>query len=177
VIHPTFQIRPRMLGNSCGLWPTSRGLVASLVDADGVLAYAGAIPADSEDDFLDWLAGIQRYHGPITHLVLTESLARDSFLAAHAIQYGHRLWIAPLGLVTSISRAAWWRPTPRGIAAMLARLPLVAALRAFLRLAPTTPSPDQLDLFFDLPRLHAIRRARHPQSVVPKLTLKQESMP
>lgn len=119
-------------GPTCGLWPSSRGVVAAVVDADGILALVAPLPHDSDERDL-WLSRTVAHHGPGLELVMTESLARYDSLGRFALECGYPLWIAPPRLVTAIARAAWWRPAPRQLAALLARMPQVRPLRAALR--------------------------------------------
>jgi hypothetical protein len=148
-------------GPTCGLWPTIRGLVGALVDPDGAVITAATLPA-AVDEQLDWLSRYRSLCDPGVDLVITEPTARHEPLGRLALEFGYRVWIAPLSLVTPISRAAWWRPTARQIATLLARLPNSIALRAILRRLPPNPSPSQLCLFSE-PLGHARPLLAHPR--------------
>jgi len=145
---------------SCGFWRTERGgLLAAIVDLDGLLLGAELVP-DDEEDRCGWFARALWHYGPFLELVLTEPNARHDDLGRLALMLGHRVWVAPANLVTALAQAAWYRPSPRQRAAMLARLPRVALLRATLRRAPRDPGPDQLSFTFPLPK------PRYPSSTV-----------
>lgn len=132
---------------SCGFWRTSRGgLLAAIVDLDGFLASVDAVP-DDEEERSAWLSRAQYLYGPTIELVLTEPIARHDGLGRLALMMGHRVWLAPANLITPLARAAWYRPAPRQLAAMLARLPRVDRLRTVLRRLPADPGPRQLPLF------------------------------
>jgi hypothetical protein len=137
------------LGPSCGLWSTHRGLVAAVVDPDGLLTLAATLPASTEER-LAWLSRAQWLCSPGLELVMTEPVARADPLARLALEWGYRVWIAPLTLVTPIAQAAWRRPTAPQLAALLARLPGIRALRGALRCPPPDPGPQQLCLFSGL---------------------------
>jgi fructose-specific component phosphotransferase system IIB-like protein len=136
---------------SCGLWPTHRGLVGAVVDADGVLVFAGRLPTDL-DERNSWLFHVERHYGASPELVLTEPVARRDPIGRITAECGFTVWVAPLSVVTPLARAAFWRPTPRQLAALLARMPRVASLRAALRLVPRDPGPSQLRFTFPLPQ-------------------------
>ena len=132
---------------SCGFWRTGRGgLVAAVVDLDGFLAVVEPLP-DDEEERGAWLSRTVYLYGPVIELVLTEAMARHDDLGRLALMMGHRVWVAPANLVTPLARAAWYRPAPRQLAAMLARLPRVARLWPVLRRMPEDPGPRQLPLF------------------------------
>lgn len=129
---------------TCGVWRSRPGLRVAVVDPDGSLVSTENLPPDDEGRF-DWLAHCQFEHGPDLALVLPELVARYDTLGRLALERGHVVWIAPAALVEPIARAAWQRPSPSQMAALLARVPLVAALRASLRYAPGD-DPRQLRL-------------------------------
>ena len=135
---------PWMGGTTCGVWPAARGLVAALVDADGVLALTTALPGDPDERCL-WLSRAVAHHGPCFEMVLPSSVARDDSLGRLTLEHGYPVWVAPTRLVLAIARAAWWRPSPRQMAAILARLPQVRPLRSALRRLPPD-EPRQLTL-------------------------------
>jgi hypothetical protein len=135
---------PWMGGTTCGVWPAARGLVAALIDADGVLTLTAGLPADADERGL-WLSRAVAHHGPVLELVLPSSVARDDSLGRLALEHGYAVWVAPARLVLAIARAAWWRPSPRQMAAILARLPQVRSLRSALRRLPPD-EPRQLTL-------------------------------
>jgi hypothetical protein len=54
--------------------------------------------------------------------------------------------VAQTELIGLVAAAAWCRPTPRQLAAALARLPRIRAARSSLRQLPLHPGPHQLPL-------------------------------
>ena len=114
---------------SCGVWPTSRGLVAVLIDAAG-RARSFSV-ADSDD--ARWGLS-QRLAAVGADLVLDEALLESSRIAAVARRAGLTVWIAAPPLVGALRCAAGiTRRGARPSAALLARLPAVPWLRSLLR--------------------------------------------
>jgi hypothetical protein len=130
---------------TCGIWRGSRRLIAVTVDDEGCVVFEGALPAQSQD-WPAWFSGLELRHGPGIALVLTERTARHERIGQVAVDVAESVWIAPADVVAQISRAAWFRPTPRQLATVLARLPRVRAYRAALRPASHRASPSQLPL-------------------------------
>jgi len=114
---------------ACGVWPTSRGLVAVLIDSAG-RARSFSI-ADSDD--ARWGLS-QRLAAVGADLVLDQALLESNRIADVARRAGLTVWIAAPPLVAALRCAAGI--THRGArpsAALLARLPAVPWLRSLLR--------------------------------------------
>jgi hypothetical protein len=128
------------------VWLGDRELVGVVVDHDGARVIASRIPDDEPGEALNWLARAEYEVGPGLELVVSSCTVRHLDLAAHALLLEPRVWVAPRNIVLAVCRAAWWRPTPRQIATVLARMPYSRHLRACLRLQPRI-SYRQLRLF------------------------------
>jgi hypothetical protein len=123
---------------SCGIMPTSKRLVAVVLDDAGrarkpIHAASSKAAAEALVEYL-----VEEIHAEI---VLVEILATEPIGLASAAT--GRLWIAPTNLVETVRRAA--ALSPRRTAAMLARLPRDPALRSQLR-RKAAPDPKQLAL-------------------------------
>lgn len=123
------------MSGTCGVWSCRRGLYAVVLDCDGLLALRGAVP-DEDENQIAWLAKLEREVGGPLEMVLPEHLARAASLGRLAQLYQCQVWVAPDRLVASIRAVVWDRPSPRQLAAMLARLPRVRDLRVALRRMP-----------------------------------------
>lgn len=135
------------LGPTCGLWPGARALIGAVVDPDGLLVAAGGLPQGNDDgEDGSWLSHLEAHYGPDLELVLTPRLARQNPLGRVAVELGYQVWVAPSHLVSLVASAAWYKPSPRQLATVLARLPLTRATRAALRQLPLAPGPRQLRL-------------------------------
>ena len=131
----------------CGLWPTPRGLVAAAVDPGAALIACERLPAEDDEQLL-WLSRLELRHGCTgVELVMIERTARQEPLAPRALEIGYRLSVADEVIAQTVARAAWYRPAPRHLATVLARMPRVRALSRSLRRAPLPPIPSQLRLF------------------------------
>lgn len=118
---------------SCGIWPSSRRLIAVIVSDAGRCRAPISIALSDE-----------AAHALIEYLTTeidADIVLTDRFLAkpiGQAAAAGRgRLWIAPTSLVESIRSAA--ALNARATAAMLARLPRVPTMRPLLRRRLTDP--------------------------------------
>ena len=114
---------------ACGVWPTTRGLAAVLIDSAG-RAQSFAV-ADSDE--ARW-GLVQRLAATCADLVLDEALLEADRIAYVALRAGVQVWVAGPPLVASLRAAAdITRRGARPSAALLGRLPAIPWLRAFLR--------------------------------------------
>ena len=127
---------------ACGVWPTSRGLVAVLVDS------AGRTRSFSVADTDDARWGLaQRLAAVGADLVLDEALLESDRIAHVARRAGINIWIAAPPLVGALrSAAGLTRRGARPSAALLARLPAIPWLRSLLRHLETPDDPRQIAL-------------------------------
>lgn len=117
---------------ACGLWRSKNRLVAVVVDDDGRAAPAVLTAMDAEARWA-LLAHVDALHGLDCALVVTDDLLKnDDDICRFALERGHDLWAAPRALVDAVRHAAGLTTASR-IAAMIARLPLVAGFRGHLR--------------------------------------------
>jgi hypothetical protein len=130
---------------TCGIWRGGRGLVAVVVDEDGLVAFEGYLPL--EEAWPRWLSTLAANHGANLSLVLSDRCARRERIGRVAVRLGYQLLIAPTELVTPLSRAAWSKPSARQLAALLARLPRIRAFRSALRANLPRSAPKQMALF------------------------------
>ena len=114
---------------ACGVWPTSRGLVAVLIDTAGrARSFSVADTDDARWGFSQRLAAVG------ADLVLDEALPEANRIADVARRAGIAVWIAGPPLVHSLRCAAGiTRRKARPSAALLARLPAIPWLRSHLR--------------------------------------------
>jgi len=127
---------------ACGVWPTSRGLVAVLIDATG-RARSFSV-ADSDD--ARWGLS-QRLAAVGADLVLDQALLDANRIADVARRAGVTVWIAGPPLVDALRCAAGIaRRGARPSAALLARLPAVPWLRSLLRRLEQTDDDRQITL-------------------------------
>lgn len=126
---------------ACGLWLARRRLVAVLVGPGGEArrAIRAALTDDARFGLLEYLAA----NG--CELVVTEALSRADLLPAQAARRGLVVWIVEDGFAGAILRAAAIRDPARA-AALLARLPRIAALRVQLRRLVPASAGAQLAL-------------------------------
>lgn len=120
---------------SCvGFWPTrSRHLVAVAVDDDG---NPGPALRAARTDEACWalLAYLEATGGLDFELVVPDWLARSTPIARIALERGIAVWLVPDMLVEAIRGVGRLSASPpRRTAAVLARLPLAAVFRAYLR--------------------------------------------
>lgn len=118
---------------TAGIWPSSPSrLVTVVLDDAGRARKPILVPrtADAAEGLIDYLAGDVRADLVLADLLIVEPIGR-------AAARTERLWVAPRSLVETIRQAA--ALSPRGAAAMLARLPHLPALRRELRRYATDP--------------------------------------
>jgi hypothetical protein len=114
---------------ACGVWPTSRGLVAVLINSTG---RTKSFSVPDTDDALWGLS--QRLAAIGADLVLDETLLESNRIAYVAHRAGITIWIAGPPLVGALrSAAGFTRRAARPSAALLARLPAIPWLRSLLR--------------------------------------------
>ncbi len=114
---------------ACGVWPTSRGLVAVLIDSAGRARSFYVAPTDEARWGLS-----QRLAAVGAELVLDEALVENDRIATAARRAGVTVWIAGPPLIGALRCAAGIaRRGARPSAALLARLPAIPWLRSLLR--------------------------------------------
>jgi len=114
---------------ACGVWPTSRGLVAVLIDSAGRARSFSVADSDNARWGLS-----HRLAAVGADLVLDQALLESNRIADVARRAGVTVWIAGPPLIDALRCAAGI--THRGArpsAALLARLPAVPWLRTLLR--------------------------------------------
>lgn len=116
---------------ACGIWCSSRRLVAVVVDDDG---HATPMPltAVTDDERWELLAHLDAEHGLDCELVFPEDLVKVDPICRFALERRHVTWSAPRVLVEAIRRVAALDRATR-TAAMIARLAIVPSLRQHLR--------------------------------------------
>jgi hypothetical protein len=126
---------------ACGVWPTSRGLVAVVIDSAG---RARSFSVADTDDARWGLS--QRLAAVGADLVLDEALLESNRIASVALRAHITVWVAGPPLIQSLRCAAGLtRKGARPSAALLARLPAIPWLRSLLhRLEP--PDDRQITL-------------------------------
>lgn len=114
---------------ACGVWPTSRGLAAVLIDAAGrARSFSIAGTDDARWGLSHRLAAVG------ADLVLDEALLESDRIASVALRARITVWIAAPQLVLSLRCAAGiTRRGARPSAALLARLTAIPWLRSHLR--------------------------------------------
>jgi hypothetical protein len=127
---------------ACGVWPTSRGLVAVLIDSAGrARSFSVADSDDARWGFSQRLADVG------ADLVLDQALLESNRIADVARRAGLTVWIAAPPLVGALRASAGI--THRGArpsAALLARLPAIPWLRSLLRRLEQTDDHRQITL-------------------------------
>ena len=114
---------------ACGVWPSSRGLVAVLIDSTGQARTFSV----AETDAARWGLS-QRLAAVGADLVLDEALLESNRIADLALRAGITVWIASPPVAQSLRSAAGiTRKGARPSAALLARLPAIPWLRSLLR--------------------------------------------
>jgi hypothetical protein len=112
------------------MWPSGPRVLAVVVDDAG-----HAVPplvALDDDDRWELLGRLDAEYGLDCELVFSEGMLKSDVVCRFALERRHVTWAAPNRLVEAIRCAAALDRAPR-IAAMLARLALVPALRQHLR--------------------------------------------
>jgi len=127
---------------ACGVWPTSRGLVAVLVDsADRARSLSVADTDNARWALSQHLAQVG------ADLVIDETLLEHDRIAHAALRAGITVWIAGPPLVASLRAAAGLaRRGARPSAALLARLPAIPWLRSLLRRLEPPDDERQISL-------------------------------
>lgn len=129
----------------CGLWRAKRSFVAVLADEDGRTGRLCFVALD-DDARYGLLLHIEATRGLDFELVVTDALARDDPTAHFALTRGVSVWLAPSHQVDALRAVAGFVTAPPArSAALLARLPLVAPFRSWLR-KRTPDHARQLDL-------------------------------
>jgi hypothetical protein len=116
---------------ACGLWTSGRRIVGAVVDDDGRTMDMPLI-ATNDDERWELLVHVDAVHGLDCLLVVPDNMLRHDSICRFAIERRHVVWVAPCELVQAIRRAAALDKASR-IAAMIARLALVPAMRQHLR--------------------------------------------
>lgn len=125
---------------TAGLWLSRCRLVAVLADGATPRPIRAALTDDARWGLVEYLAHCD------CALVASEALARTDPLPGHAARRGLTVWLIDDALLDALLRAAAIR-SPARAAALLARLPALAALRPFLRpLTSPVPEGRQLQL-------------------------------
>lgn len=123
---------------ACGVWPTSRGLIAVLIDSAGRARSFSVADSDSARWGLS-----QRLAAVGADLVLDEALLKSNRIGDVARRAGVTVWIAGPPIVDALRCAAGiTRRGARPSAALLARLPAVPWLRSHLR-RPEPPDDER----------------------------------
>lgn len=123
---------------NAGLWLSRRRLVAVLADGAAPRPVRAALTDDARWGLLEYLA-----RGDCA-LVASEALDRADPFPGQAARRGLTVWLIDDALLDALLRAAAIR-SPARAAALLARLPALAALRPFLR-PLTSPVPESRQL-------------------------------
>jgi hypothetical protein len=114
---------------ACGVWPTTRGLTAVLVDSVG---WARSFSVADTDE-ARW-GFCQRLTAVGADLVLDEALLEGDRIAYIALRAGVQVWVLGPPAVQSLRLAAGIaRKGARPSAALLGRLPAIPWLRSLLR--------------------------------------------
>jgi hypothetical protein len=114
---------------ACGVWPTTRGLTAVLIES------AGRARSFSVADTDEARWGLcQRLAAAGADLVLDEALLEGDRIAYIALRAGVQVWVLGPPAVQSLRLAAGIaRKGARPSAALLGRLPAIPWLHSFLR--------------------------------------------
>lgn len=129
----------------CGLWPGRKGLVAAVVDEEGV-PEPPLVVATTDEGYWALLEYLDGHVGLDCELVLPEWLARGDGPARLALARGAAVWIVPVPLIEAVRIIGrLGTGPPARTAAALARLPLAPALRDHLRRV-VPPNHRQLTL-------------------------------
>jgi hypothetical protein len=128
---------------TCGIWFTSRRLIAVVVDDDGNEVGPTYKAARTDDARWGLVASIEAHHGLDCVFVVSEKLLTADGVPRLALHRGSAVVAAPDGMLASARRLAGLaRASPRRLALLLARLPLCAPFSARL-----TRLEAQLPLF------------------------------
>jgi hypothetical protein len=127
---------------TCGIWLARRRLVAVIIGPAGEARrpVRAARTAEARYGLVEYLAAAE------AEIVVTEALARTDALPGHAARRGVPIWTVDDGFAAALLGAAAIRDPARA-AALLARLPRIPLLRAYLRrLMPPGAPARQLPL-------------------------------
>jgi hypothetical protein len=125
---------------ACGVWPSSRGLLAVFIDS------AGRSRSFSVADTGDARRGFSlRLNSWSADLVLDEALLVKNPIADAARRAGVTVWVVGPPILEALrSAAALANRGARPSAALLARLPAIPWLRTFLRRLNPPDDPRQI---------------------------------
>ena len=128
---------------TCGLWPTSGGIVAVVADAEGSAAAPAQTAARTAKAGWALLDHIRTHHGIDCRFVITDgALAADRRFGQLAARRGAQILVVSSTLVDELRiLTGSARSPPRRLALLLARLPLCRPLADKL-----TPLRLQLEL-------------------------------
>lgn len=128
---------------TCGFWPTQRGIVAMVVDEDGLAAAPARMAARTAKAGWALLDHVQTHHGLDCRFVITdEALAADGPFGQLAARRGAQILVVSAALVDDLAvLTGSARSPPKKLALLLARLPLCRPLADRL-----TPLRLQLEL-------------------------------
>ena len=115
---------------ACGLWATGHRVLAVVVNDGGHVT--APLVALNDDDRWALLSRVDAEHGLDCQLVFPAAMLRTDAICRFALERRHVTLAAPNQLVDAIRQAARLDRAPH-VAAMLARLALVPALRQHLR--------------------------------------------
>jgi len=117
---------------TCGICQRMQFLIAIFIDGMGKVHPPLGIGRTDEDR--QWLLEHLEETEGRYELVLSERLLRSDSIGLLGLQRGSVVWSAPHWLLEAIASASWKTAIPPDRqAAILARLPLIPALRPFLR--------------------------------------------
>lgn len=112
---------------TCGIWYTSRGLVAAVVDDAGAKVGPTYRAARTDDARWGLVASIEAHHGLDCVFVVSEKLLVADGLPRMALHRGSAVVAAPDGMLANARRLVGLEhASPRKLALLLARLPLCA---------------------------------------------------
>jgi hypothetical protein len=121
---------------TCGLWPARRGVVAVVVDGDGVATGPARTAACTAEACWALLEHVEAHHGLDCRFVITDqALAAHVRLGQFAARRGSHMLVVSSTLLDGLRvLAGATRAPPKRLALLLARLPLCGPLAD--RLAP-----------------------------------------
>jgi len=110
---------------TCGLWPTRRGVIAVVVDDDGLTCGPTRIAARTAEAYWELLAKIGAHEGLDCRFVMTdEALAAEPWLGKLAAHRGAHVLVVSRSIVDGLRvLAGASRAPPKRLALLLARLP------------------------------------------------------
>ena len=128
---------------TCGLWPTHRGVIAVVVDDDGMARGSTRVAARRAEAYWALLADVEAHEGLDCRFVMTDdTLATEPRLANLAVHRGAHVLVVSRSILDGLRvLAGASRAPPKRLALLLARLPLCPPLTKLL-----TPLRLQLEL-------------------------------